>query len=76
MFRRTRGKPLPGWARELGIASWAQYFLKWIIAHPAVTCAIPGTGKPEHVKDNLGAAHGALPDSATRDRMAKYFDAL
>ena len=76
MFRRTRGKPLPGWARELGIASWAQYFLKWIIAHPAVTCAIPGTSKPEHVKDNLGAAHGALPDSATRDRMAKYFDAL
>ena len=76
MFRRTRGKPLPGWARELGIASWAQYFLKWIIAHPAVTCAIPGTGKPEHVKDNLGAAHGLLPDAAMRDRMAKYFDAL
>ena len=71
-----RGKPLPPWAKELGIASWAQYFLKWIIGHPAITCAIPGTGKPAHLKDNLGAAHGALPDSATRDRMAKYFDAL
>ena len=76
MFRRTRGKPLPDWARELGIASWAQYFLKWIVAHPAVTCAIPGTSKPEHMQDNLGAAHGALPDAAMRDRMARYFAAL
>ena len=76
MFRRARGKPIPGWARELGIASWAQYFLKWIIAHPAVTCAIPGTSKPEHMTDNLGAAHGALPDAATRARMAEYFGAL
>jgi hypothetical protein len=76
MFRRTRGKPIPDWARELGIASWAQYFLKWIIAHPAVTCAIPGTGNPRHMVDNLGAAHGALPDAAMRDRMAKAFDAL
>lgn len=76
MFRRTRGKPLPGWARELGIASWAQYFLKWIIAHPAVTCAIPGTSKPEHVKDNLGAALGALPDAATRNRMTEYFESI
>jgi len=76
MFRRTRGKPLPGFARELGIASWAQYFLKWIIAHPAVTCAIPGTSKPEHVKDNLGAALGALPDAATRSRMTEYFESI
>jgi len=76
MFRRTRGKALPAWARELGIASWAQYFLKWIIGHPAVTCAIPGTGKPEHMKDNLAAAYGALPDEATRKLMAEYFEAL
>lgn len=75
-FRRVRGKPLPPWAQELGIASWAQYFLKWIIGHPAITCAIPGTGKPAHLKDNLGAARGALPDAATRVRMARYFDAL
>jgi len=76
MFRRTRGKPIPDWARELGVASWAQYFLKWIVSHPAVTCAIPGTSKPEHMRDNLGAAHGALPDAAMRGRMAEYFASL
>jgi len=76
MFRRTRGKPIPDWARELGIASWAQYFLKWIVSHPAVTCAIPGTSKPAHMRDNLGAAHGALPDAALRTRMAEHFAAL
>lgn len=76
MFRRARGKPLPGWARELGIASWAQYFLKWIIAQSAVTCVIPGTGKPQHMTDNLGAARGPLPDSAACGRMAQYFDSL
>src|SRR6266540_3266299 len=53
MFRRARDKPLPGWAKEIGCASWAQYFLKWILAHPAVTCAIPGTRNPGHVADNL-----------------------
>ena len=75
LFRRTRGKPLPPWAAELGIASWAQYFLKWIVSHPAVTCAIPGTGKPEHMKDNLGAGAGKLPSTEERIRMAAYFDA-
>jgi diketogulonate reductase-like aldo/keto reductase len=76
LFRRARGKPLPPWAAELGVASWAQYFLKWIVSHPAVTCAIPGTGKPEHMKDNLGAGQGPLPDAAARARMAQYFDVL
>jgi diketogulonate reductase-like aldo/keto reductase len=76
MFRRTRGKPLPEWARESGIGSWAQYFLKWIIGHPAVTCAIPGTSKPEHMRDNLGAALGPLPDAAMRQRMARHFASL
>jgi diketogulonate reductase-like aldo/keto reductase len=75
LFRQVKGKALPPWAAELGIASWAQYFLKWIVSHPAVTCAIPGTGKPEHMKDNLGAGVGALPDEKTRKRMAEYFDA-
>jgi diketogulonate reductase-like aldo/keto reductase len=75
-FRRVRGKPLPPWAQELGIASWAQYFLKWIVGHPAITCAIPGTAKAAHMKDNLGAAYGALPDAATRERMARHFDSL
>jgi diketogulonate reductase-like aldo/keto reductase len=76
MFRRVRGKPLPPWAAEIGVASWAQYFLKWIVGHPAVTCAIPGTGKPEHIADNVAAGFGALPDEATRKRMAAYFDSL
>jgi diketogulonate reductase-like aldo/keto reductase len=76
LFRKVKGKALPPWAAELGIASWAQFFLKWIVSHPAVTCAIPGTGDAEHVKDNLGAAQGALPDAAGRRRMADYFDSL
>ena len=76
MFRRVRGKPLPPWAAEIGVASWAQYFLKWIVGHPAVTCAIPGTGKPEHIADNVAAGFGTLPDAAMRKRMAEYYDAL
>jgi diketogulonate reductase-like aldo/keto reductase len=76
LFRRVQGRPLPAWAAGLGIASWAQFFLKWIVAHPAVTCAIPGTGKPEHMADNVAAGFGALPDEATRRRMAEHFDAL
>ncbi len=76
MFRRARGKPLPAWAAEFGAASWAQFFLKWIVGHPAITCAIPGTGKPEHIADNVAAGFGALPDEAQRRRMAEYFDSL
>jgi diketogulonate reductase-like aldo/keto reductase len=76
LFRRTKGKPLPPWAAELGIASWAQYFLKWIVSHPAVTCAIPGTSRPEHMKDNLAAGQGPLPDQKRRAEMARYFDSL
>jgi diketogulonate reductase-like aldo/keto reductase len=76
LFRKVKGKPLPPWAADLGIASWAQYFLKWIISHPAVTCAIPGTGRPEHMRDNLGAARGPLPDEAARKKMTAYFDGL
>jgi diketogulonate reductase-like aldo/keto reductase len=76
LFRRVKGKPLPPWAAELGIDSWAQYFLKWIVSHPAVTCAIPGTAKAEHMRDNLGAGRDALADAAARKRMADYFDSL
>jgi len=76
MFRRVRGKSLPPWAAEIGVASWAQYFLKWIFGHPAVTCVIPGTGKPAHVKDNLAAGYGAVPDEAMRKRMAEHYEAL
>lgn len=76
MFRRVRAKPLPGWAAEFGASTWAQFFLKWIVSHPAVTCVIPGTGKPEHMLDNLAAGRGALPDVAMRKRMAQHFDSL
>jgi diketogulonate reductase-like aldo/keto reductase len=75
LFRQVKGKPLPPWASEFGIASWAQYFLKWIVSHPAVTCAIPGTGNPKHMKDNLGAGQRPLPDENGRKQMAEYFDA-
>jgi diketogulonate reductase-like aldo/keto reductase len=75
LFRRTKGKPLPPWAAELGIASWAQYFLKWIVSHPAVTCTIPGTGRPGHMKDNAGAGHSPMPDAKARRRMAEHFGA-
>ena len=76
LFAQVKGKPLPPWAKEYGINSWAQYFLKWIVSHPAVTCAIPGTARPDHMKDNLAAGQGAMPDEKGRKRMTDYFDAL
>ena len=76
LFRQVKGKSLPPWAKDLGIETWAQYFLKWIVSHPAVTCAIPGTARPDHMKDNLGAGQGPFPDEAARRRMLEYFDAL
>jgi len=76
MFRRVRGKPVPEWAKEAGMATWAQYFLKWIVSHPAVTCAIPGTGRADHLADNLAAGSGPLPAEALRTRMAEHFDSL
>ena len=76
LFRRVKGRPLPPWSAQFGIESWAQYFLKWIVSHPAVTCAIPGTGNPKHMADNLAAGAGALPDQAARKRMADHFSSL
>jgi diketogulonate reductase-like aldo/keto reductase len=76
LFSRVRGKALPPWAAELGVASWAQFFLKWIVSHPAVTCAIPATANPAHMQDNLGAGRGPLPDDTARTRMAQFFDSL
>lgn len=76
MFSRVKGKPLPPFAGEIGVTSWAQLFLKWIIAHPAVTCVIPGTRNAAHVTDNLGAATGTLPDASMRRRIAEYFKTL
>jgi aryl-alcohol dehydrogenase-like predicted oxidoreductase len=76
LFSAVRGKPLPAWAAEFDCRSWAQFFLKYVIGHPAVTVAIPGTRKPEHVIDNLGAARGRLPDQAMRSKMEQVFEAL
>ena len=75
MFERVRGRALPDFAAELGIASWGQYFLKWIVGHPAVTCAIPATSKPRHMVDNRGAGFGAPPDARQRERMAQAWEA-
>jgi diketogulonate reductase-like aldo/keto reductase len=69
LFQRVRGQPLPPWAADLGAESWAQLFLKWILAHPAVTCAIPATSRRAHLQDNMKAGTGALPDAATRERL-------
>lgn len=75
-FRAVGGRPLPDWAAEIDCTSWAQVFLKYVISHPAVTCAIPGSTQVPHVEDNLGAARGRLPDAAMRQTMARYFDAI
>ncbi len=70
LIRKLSGRPLPGWAAEIGAASWAQILLKFVLAHPAVTCVIPGTSRPEHMKDNAAAGSGPLPDATLRKRMA------
>jgi aryl-alcohol dehydrogenase-like predicted oxidoreductase len=76
LFSRVRGKALPAWASEFDCDSWAQFFLKYIVGHPAVTCAIPGTGKLAHLRDNLKAGTGRLPDARMRQRMAAHIEAL
>lgn len=76
LFRRVRGQKLPSWTAEFDCDSWAQFFLKWIIAHPAVTCAIPATGNPQHLEDNMQAGLGRLPDAKTRARMAEMMAKL
>src|SRR6266699_96443 len=76
MFSRVKGQPVPEWAKDAGSASWAQFFLKWILAQPAVTCVIPGTRNAKHVADNLAAATSPLPDEAMRRRMAEHFNSL
>lgn len=75
-FGRVRATPLPPWCAELGINSWAQYMLKWILGHDAVTVAIPGTSKARHALDNLGACRGVMPDEATRTRLAQHWGTL
>ena len=69
LFSRVRGKPLPDFAAEFNCTSWAQFFLKWIVAHPVVTCAIPATNNVQHLEDNMHASVGKLPDAKLRQRM-------
>ncbi len=76
LFRAVKGKPLPDWAKEFGAASWGQFFLKYLIGHPAVNAVIPGTDKVEYMLDNLDAGRGTLPDAAMRKRMAAFIDPL
>jgi aryl-alcohol dehydrogenase-like predicted oxidoreductase len=74
LFREAAGRPLPPWAADIDVRSWAQYFLKYVISHPAVTCAIPGSTQVSHLVDNQGAARGRLPDESMRRRMENYWD--
>ena len=75
MFRRVRGRELPDWAGELDCTSWAQLFLKYILAEPAITCVIPATGNPEHITDDLLAGFGRLPDVRQRHQIRALWDA-
>jgi diketogulonate reductase-like aldo/keto reductase len=72
----TRSKPLPGWASEFGCRSWAQFFLKWIVANSAITCVIPATNKPPHLEENIEAGSGPLPDARMRQRMVELVSSL
>lgn len=76
LFSRVRGKEVPEWAAEFDCKSWGQFFLKYILGHPAVTCVIPATSKPKHLVDNMGAGVGPLPDTPMRRKMAQYMDSL
>lgn len=76
LFRRTRGQEVPAWAREFGAESWAQFFLKYVLSHPAVTVTIPATSKPHHMQDNMRAGLGRLPTEAERKRMREFIAAL
>jgi diketogulonate reductase-like aldo/keto reductase len=69
LVAKVRGRPLPAWAAELGWQSWSQFFLKYILGHPAVTCVIPATRTPAHMAENLEAGTGKFPDQALRKRM-------
>jgi aryl-alcohol dehydrogenase-like predicted oxidoreductase len=76
LFRKALGRPLPPWAAEIDCGSWAQLFLKFVLAHPAVTAVIPGTDRPEFAIDNLNAARGRIPDARMREQIIGYWDQL
>ena len=74
LFQRVKGKTLPAWTSEFDCSSWGQFFLKFIVSHPAVTCVIPGTSKPHHMADNAGAGFGKLPDENQRQQMLRFIE--
>ncbi len=76
LFDRFQRHPLPGWAAEIDCGNWAQFFLKFTVSHPAVTCAIPATSRVDHMRENMGAAYGRLPDAEMRQRMVRYVEEL
>jgi aryl-alcohol dehydrogenase-like predicted oxidoreductase len=76
LFNRVEGKRLPDWSAEIDCHNWSQFFLKFVVSHPSVTCAIPATSQPAHMIENMGASTGRLPDAALRRRMADYFDRI
>lgn len=76
LFGVVKGQALPVWAKDIDVKSWGQFFLKFVVSHPAATCAIPATSKPHHMLDNMGAGFGRLPDAATRQRMIRYLESL
>jgi len=76
LFKIVENRPLPDFTKEFGAENWAQFFLKWVISHPAVTCTIPATTNPAHETENIGALQGDLPDKAMRTRMVKYMETI
>ena len=76
LFGRVRGKHLPAWAHEIGCATWSQFFLKYVLSHPAVTVVIPATGNPEHLRENMQAGLGPMPDEKTREEMVRFVERL
>ena len=76
LFRMVRGHEVPAWAAEFDCDSWGQFFLKYILSEPNVTCVIPATSNPDHLVDNMGAGYGRLPDAATRERMVRHLESL
>lgn len=76
LFHMFEHHPLPAWASEFDCENWAQFFLKFIVSHPAVTCAIPATSRVDHMRENMGALYGRLPDQKMRERMIRYVESL
>jgi diketogulonate reductase-like aldo/keto reductase len=76
LFNKFSRHRLPKWAADIDCENWAQFFLKFVISHPAVTCAIPATSRVDHLQQNMGAAYGRLPDAAMRKEMVKYVQGL